>query len=170
MAASGGLGNEIYFNGGSDTLAGDILATAGGAPASGECSGSTPTDDGYNVDDDGSCGFTATGSVSGSSAIDNFLGPLQNNGGQTDTIALLPGTTSSPNPAQAAIPATFTAPGQSTAVCTQADQRGILRGHPCDMGSYSLSIVLFALPDGTGAAPCTTQSLTPSACVHWSRP
>ena len=163
VAASGGPGNEIYFNGGSDTLAGDILATAGGAPASGECSGSTPTDDGYNVDDDGSCGFTGTGSVSSSSTIDNYLGPLQDNGGQTDTIALLPGSTSSPNPAQGVIPATFTAPGQSTPVCTQADQRGVLRGRPCDMGSYSLSIVLYALPDGTGAAPCTTESLTPSA-------
>ena len=105
VAASGGLGNEIYFNGSSNTLAGDILATAGGAPAGGECWGLTPTDDGYNADDDGSCGFTGTGSVSDSSTIDNFLGPLQDNGGQTDTIALLPGSTSSPNPAQGVIPA-----------------------------------------------------------------
>jgi hypothetical protein len=39
-------------------VAGDIVATPGGAPAEGECAGGAVTDDGYNVDDDGTCGLS----------------------------------------------------------------------------------------------------------------
>ena len=155
-------GGGIFFGDGTNVLAGDIFATPGGPPAGRECAGSTPTDDGYNVDDDGTCGFSATGSVSDSSAIDGYLGQLQNNGGPTDTVALLPGTSGTPNPAQAVIPASFTAPGQSTAVCAQPDQRGASRVDPCDVGAYALTANLYALPDGTAPAPCTTESATPS--------
>ena len=44
----------------SAVLAGDILATPGGAPAGGECAGGRFTDAGYNVDDDGTCGLSGT--------------------------------------------------------------------------------------------------------------
>ena len=53
-------------------------------------------DAGYNVDDDGTCGLSsANHSVSASSAIDDYLGILADNGGPTQTVALL----NTPNPA-----------------------------------------------------------------------
>jgi hypothetical protein len=137
--APGGQGGAI-FNVGTATLAGDILATSGGAPGGGECSGAAFTDAGYNVDDDGTCGLTGTGSVSGSTAMGSYLGALANNGGPTQTIALLPGTVAVPNPAQAVIPSSFLAPGQAVASCSQPDQRGVARAAPCDMGAYALTV------------------------------
>ena len=120
------------------TLAGDIIATPAGAPAGGECAGGDFTDAGYNVDDDGSCGLSDT-SDSDDSTIDGYLGSLADNGGPSETIALLPGSVDDPDPAQAVIPANFTAVGQTTASCSQPDQRGFGRGAPCDMGSYALT-------------------------------
>ncbi len=61
-----------------------ILAESG--PGA-NCSGGD-TDAGYNIDDDGSCGFSGT-STSGSTTFDATLGPLANNGGPTKTVALL---------------------------------------------------------------------------------
>jgi CSLREA domain-containing protein len=46
-------------------------------------------DDGGNLSSDGSCGFTEPTSKNNT---DPILGPLQNNGGQTDTMALLLGS------------------------------------------------------------------------------
>ena len=45
------------------------------------------TDDGYNLDDDGTCGFTSTGDQSDTPAGLDPSG-LQNNGGPTQTVAL----------------------------------------------------------------------------------
>jgi hypothetical protein len=120
------------------TLAGDIIATPAGAPAGGECAGGDFTDAGYNVDDDGSCGLSDT-SDSDNSTIDGYLVSLADNGGPTETIALLPGTVDDPDPAQAVIPVNFTAVGQTTPSCSQPDQRGFGRGEPCDMGAYALT-------------------------------
>jgi cysteine-rich repeat protein len=47
------------------------------------------TSKGYNLDTDGSCGFSATGDQNNLTAD---LGPLQDNGGPTQTHALLPGS------------------------------------------------------------------------------
>ena len=105
IATSYGAAIENVSNG---YLAGDIVADAGGPPTVTECRGNAPDDLGYNVDDDGTCGLSATNhSVSDSSAIGRFLGPLQNNGGPTDTIALSSGTN---NPAQAAVPSRLSLP------------------------------------------------------------
>ncbi|HEY6471539.1 MAG TPA: Ig domain-containing protein [Acidimicrobiales bacterium] len=131
------------------SVAGDILARAGGAPAAGECQGHALTDLGYNVDDDGTCGLSGSNhSVSDSATIGGFLGPLQNNGGPTDTIALSGGTA---NPAQAVIPLSFTMPPVSEVACRLPDQRGVARGAPCDMGAYALT---------TGVPPAITSSTT----------
>jgi hypothetical protein len=120
------------------SVAGDILADAGGPPAVAECQADATTDLGYNVDDDGTCGLSSTHhSVSDSPTIGEYLSPLHNNGGPTDTIALSSGQE---NPAQAAIPLTFTAPPQSEVLCRYPDQRGVLRGAPCDMGAYALTV------------------------------
>jgi hypothetical protein len=132
----------------SAVLAGDILATPGGAPAGGECAGGGFTDAGYNVDDDGTCGLSDP-SVSDSATIDNFLGSLAGNGGPTDTIALLPGSPVAPDPAQAVIPASFTAAGLTASSCSQFDQRGIGRGTPCDMGAYALTTPTITSADTT---------------------
>ena len=77
----GGIGNFGTVN-----LKGTILAASG---ASGHnCFGSI-TDEGYNLSDDGTCDFASTSS-SQNSVLDTQLklGPLQNNGGPTQTIAL----------------------------------------------------------------------------------
>jgi predicted outer membrane repeat protein len=60
----------------------------GNSPSGGNCSG-TIADDGYNLEDGTSCGFTATGSLSSANPL---LGPLANNGGPTRTHALLSGS------------------------------------------------------------------------------
>ena len=90
--SQGGIGDAIDFAGAVPALlAADIFGQAG-SPVAGanQCGGSTPTDDGYNISDDSSCGFTATGSVN-DSFLDSFLGSLAANGGPTETVALLPG-------------------------------------------------------------------------------
>ena len=86
----------------------------------GGCSG-TMTDRGYNIDDDGSCGFTSP-SISDSPTLDSTLGALANNGGPTETMALLPGS-----PAIDQVP---------SADCPATDQRGAPRTAPCDIGAY----------------------------------
>ena len=120
------------------SMAGDILATRGGPPVGGECVGvPSYADFGYNVDDDGTCHLSSSNhSVSDSTTIGSFLGPLQDNGGPTETIALIAGIG---NPAQAVIPSTFTPPGATGPSCSQSDQRGVARGVPCDMGAFAVT-------------------------------
>ena len=67
-------GGGIY-NVGTVNLLATIVASSGGA----DCSGGI-IDQGYNIDDDGSCGF-ALPSISDYSTLDLTLGPLANNGG-----------------------------------------------------------------------------------------
>ena len=133
-----GYGAAIENTTSSLQVAGDILADAGGPPAVDECHQSPPSDWGYNVDDDGTCGLSgANHSVSDSATIGAYLGPLQNNGGSTDTIALSSGAT---NPAQAVIPLTFTPPLGSLPACRMVDQRAVGRATPCDMGAFALTV------------------------------
>jgi hypothetical protein len=88
----------------------------------GGCSGSTPvTDFGYNIDDNGTCGFSAP-SISDSSTVDGSLGPLAANGGPTETMALTAGS-----PAIDKVTA---------GDCPLTDQRGATRTAPCDIGAY----------------------------------
>ena len=92
-----------------------------------DCSGN-PTSLGHNLDSDGTCDLTATGDLPN---IDPFLGPLQDNGGLTETHALLPGS-----PAIDAIPAEDCNDPEGNPVTT--DQRGIARplGLACDIGAF----------------------------------
>src|SRR5262249_37786449 len=88
------------------------------------CSGSI-ADGGYNLSDDASCGFGASGSGVGDK-VDLRRDPrgLQNNGGSTDTIAMQSGS-----PAVGAVP---------LAQCPAFDQRGIRRhaaARVCDAGA-----------------------------------
>jgi hypothetical protein len=86
---------------------------------------------GHNLDSDGSCFLTATGDLP---KRDPLLGALTDNGGPTDTQALLPGSP--------AIDA------GSADGCPQHDQRGVARpqGAGCDIGAYE------RVPPATGSA------------------
>jgi hypothetical protein len=115
-------------NGGTMTVAATIVAK--GATGS-DCLGSI-ADTGYNLDDDGSCGFSATEhSLSG---VDPDLGPLQNNGGPTQTQA--PALDSA---VLNQIPPHATGPSGND-LCPRIDQRGVdgPQGTWCDMGAVEL--------------------------------
>jgi CSLREA domain-containing protein len=81
---------------------------------------------GYNLTDDDSCGFTAPGDLI---VADTMLGPLANNGGPTETHALLAGSP--------AIDA-----GRPDCTPPDTDQRGVVRpqGAACDIGAFELEI------------------------------
>jgi uncharacterized repeat protein (TIGR01451 family) len=84
-------------------------------------------DQGNNLDSDGSCfatgGVGTTPEVAGDLAgVNPDLGPLADNGGVTETDALLPGS-----------PAIGAALGSA---CPPTDQRGVTHTGACDIGAY----------------------------------
>jgi len=90
----------------------------------GDCAfASAPLASDHSLDSDGSCGLTNPGELSG---VDPLLGPLANNGGPTDTYALLTGS-----------PA-IDAAGGGASFCPPNDQRGVSRpqGPACDIGAF----------------------------------
>jgi hypothetical protein len=102
----------------------DIGATMVTDPVTGtDCHFTTGlTDLGYNLDDDGSCNFSAGTDLSDTPAHLDSSG-LQYNGGPTETIALDSGSAAIDhvsNPSQ----------------CPATDQRGAPRTTPCDIGAY----------------------------------
>ena len=86
------------------------------------CSVGALTSQGHNLSSGGDCSLTAPGDRPG---VDPRLGPLADNGGPTDTEALLAGS-----------PAT-----DGGADCPGLDQRGLSRprGAACDIGAYELA-------------------------------
>jgi uncharacterized repeat protein (TIGR01451 family) len=92
----------------------------------GNCGGSPVRSGGYNLDSDGTCGLTA---ATDKNNVDPQLGPLQGNGGPTETMA--PASTS---PVVDAIPKGTN--GCGTTIKT--DQRGVPRpqGAGCDTGAF----------------------------------
>ena len=142
-------GGGINNTGGSVTLKATMLA---GQVSGGNCSG-TVGDGGYNLSDDATCDFSATGSqnnVPATSPIPNTglnLDPsgLQNNGGPTQTIALEAGSV-----AIDAIPVAScqyvnvnpctNPPTKSTSGPLVCDQRSDPRpsGAGCDVGAFEL--------------------------------
>lgn len=126
-------GNSASHGGGIDN-SGTMSAAAtivADSTTGGDCVGSIG-DLGYNLDDDGSCGFSATDhSLSG---INPDLGPLQDNGGPTQTQA--PAVDSA---VLNQIPPHVAGPS-GTALCPRIDQRGVdgPQGTWCDMGAVEL--------------------------------
>lgn len=137
------------FFGGTLTAQNALIAGQSGGP---NCYGfADSSDGGYNLDDGTSCGFsTANGSLSNANPLLDPAG-LQNNGGPTKTIALLPGS-----PAVDAIPASISGCGTSVT----SDQRGISRpqGAGCDIGAFELKPQGADLSIGQSAAPSAVLS------------
>jgi CSLREA domain-containing protein len=78
----GGIRNSVL---GTITLKNTIVANS---PFGGNCAG-TITSNGHNLDSDNTCSFAGTGDLSNTNPL---LGPLTNNGGRTQTYALLSGS------------------------------------------------------------------------------
>jgi hypothetical protein len=141
----GNSGAAIY-NGGSGSIGATIVANSSGAS---DCSLSPPlTDLGYNLDDDGSCGFSASAPYYDLPDTPAGLDPagLADNGGPTQTIALEPG---SPAIAYVADPA----------LCPATDQRGYPRKVPCSIGAYEYGA---SLPSGSDVDAVIQVETSPS--------
>lgn len=108
------------------SVAGSIV---GGNSAS-DCAmtSGTPTDNGYNDNGDGTCGFSAAAHSLTHTAPD--LGVLEDHGGPTDTQEPAP-----TSPVIGQIPSGTT--GNGVSLCPGQDQRGVARpqGADCDMGA-----------------------------------
>jgi predicted outer membrane repeat protein len=125
-AAQSGEGGGIDIGGSSapTTASAIILAdNSDGGNCNVVANGYLLTDGGFNLSDEGpsgSCGLTQSSDVL---MANPELGPLQSNGGPTETMALSPG---SPAIDQVSI----------AALCPATDQRGVARSVPCDIGAY----------------------------------
>lgn len=144
--AGGGIANEGTLTISNGTVSGNSANNGGGiyntatailqnsivanSSSGGNCSG-TVTSNGYNLSSDSSCNFNGPGDLNNT---DPKLGPLQNNGGPTQTQALLTGS-----PAiDAGNPAGCT---DGLGHLLKTDQRGAPRPDKedtggCDIGAY----------------------------------
>jgi CSLREA domain-containing protein len=116
---------------------------------------SAPTSLGHNLESGTDCAFTSPGDLQSTNPV---LGPLANNGGQTETHALLPGSP--------AIDA-----GDNIG-CPTTDQRGLARPQSlvCDIGAYEFPDVT---PPGTAITlgpPGTSTDRTPTFSFSSSEP
>ncbi len=137
----GGDGGGVYFGGGVPEFEfrNTIIAGNDDPTSAPDCSGSSLTSQDYNlVGDKSGCNFTEQPHDqvgSGVSPIDPKLGPLADNGGPSETHALLTGS-----PAIDAIPEGGT--GYNGAPPT--DQRGVSRPQmaACDIGAYEAQLAI----------------------------
>jgi CSLREA domain-containing protein len=125
-------GSGIYNFDGTTTLKNSIVANNSGA---GDCTVALGLiiNGGNNLDSSTTCGW---GSNNGSMSNTNpMLGPLANNGGPTQTMALLTGSP--------AIDA------GADVNCQATDQRGGIRpqGSPCDIGAYEFGATIPTFSD-----------------------
>jgi hypothetical protein len=136
------VGGVSDFFGGSLTISNSLIAAQRGGP---NCYG-PDSDAGYNLDDGTSCAFSSANNSL--SSADPLLDPagLKDNGGPTQTVALLSGS-----PAIDAIPTGIN--GCGTTIAT--DQRGAARptGPGCDIGAFefvvqTLSVAIDIKPGG----------------------
>jgi CSLREA domain-containing protein len=146
-------GGGIFIGGALTQLKNTIVAYNTADGSGGDCIGGGATLLGHNLDSDANCGFTGPGDFSG---VDPLLGSLGDNGGPTQTRALLDGSP--------AINAGGDCPPPST------DQRGVGRpqGAACDLGAFELEGHAICVPaDCDDGNPCTDDSCdSVSGCVH----
>ena len=121
------------------------------------CYGPAPNDGGYNLTDDTTCGFsTANHDIIETTTAAVGLDPtgLQNSGGPTQTIALLP---TSPAIDRIPLGTSFTANATTFDLCPAngTDQRGYPRPDQneayCDIGAYEYQDAQFPTPNGQDA-------------------
>jgi len=116
-SSGGGLTVQGHTTNLINTIIGNSITRIGGIGQAGDCLnfGSIGTNL-NNLIQDGSCSPSLSG--------DPKLGPLADNGGPTQTFALLPGS--------------FGINSGNDASCPGTDQRGVTRpqGHHCDIGAY----------------------------------
>jgi hypothetical protein len=153
-ADGGAIDNGDNGGGGTATLSASVLA---GSTSGGECFGSV-TDGGYDIADDASCGFSATGSTNSSATLDASLGALADNGGPTETILPAPNS-----PAVVAIPPGTTV--NSVQVCPHTDQRDVASasGVNCTIGAVEVDptqTISFTAPTSGTVAGSATLSAT----------
>jgi hypothetical protein len=117
------IGGNIVQSGGSLNVKNTIVAAGGAAPGEENCAG-TIVSSGHNVDSLDQCGFHASGDHVNTPPA---LGPLQNNGGSTETLALLAGSPAINSGDNSGCPAT--------------DARGVTRPQQtvCDIGAYEFA-------------------------------
>ena len=110
--------------GGSNTHVENTIVNAGIANAGFENCQGTPTSLGHNLDSLSQCHFTAAGDLVNT---DPMLGPLQDNGGPVQTLALGSGSPAIDAGTDSGCPAT--------------DARGVLRpaGTACDIGAFEVA-------------------------------
>lgn len=133
------------------TISHSILEKTTGLGTS-ECAGSPIVSGGANIVDDQSCGFTSALDVEDTAAN---VGPLQDNGGATFTMAL--------TAASAAVDV-------DPATCDLSDQRGLPRNvdgdvdgtAACDSGAYELQVTA---PTTTGGSTTSSSSSVPDGGV-----
>jgi hypothetical protein len=132
--AVSGAGGNLYNNQAVFNLVNSIVADGVAGSGNANCDGN-PTANvvsgGYNVETGTDCGLTATGDQQNT---DPQLGPLQDNGGDTWTMAL-------PSDSQAVNQIANGVNGCGTTV-TQ-DQRGVTRpmDNACDVGAYEYEVL-----------------------------
>ena len=112
--------NTILGAGFSDGVDGDCVASGQNTNAGPPTRAAVSNDLGHNLDEDGSCGLTGDGDVSG---VDAHVATIADNDGPTRTMALMHGS-----------PAIDGADG---AACPSHDQRGVARQTAtCDIGAF----------------------------------
>lgn len=143
VGATGTAGGLAVYNpepmvGGSAALSvkNTIVAGNTGPAGSSNCAPVAMLTSDHNLSSDESCMFTDPGSKQNA---DPLLGGLQNNGGQTDTLALQPGS-----PALDA---------GTNAGCPATDQRGVSRpqGPTCDVGAFEREVAVSPPPSAAAA-------------------
>ncbi|MBI2887938.1 MAG: right-handed parallel beta-helix repeat-containing protein, partial [Chloroflexi bacterium] len=157
--SKGGGGLRNFYAHNPFVLRNSIVANS---PKGGNCAG-VITSEGYNLSSDATCGLAGTGDLQNT---DPKLGPLADNGGPTQTHALMTG-----GPAIDAVPvATCTDPSGNPLV---ADQRGGPRPidgdgdgvAACDIGAFELMVAPILLSPADGARLTTIGTL-----LSWQNP
>jgi CSLREA domain-containing protein len=136
-------GSGIQAGSGPLTITSSVIGANGVQPC-----GGTITDGGFNV-------TAQAAECPGTTLGDPKLGPLQNNGGPTQTMALAPGS-----PAIDLVPA-------GGPFCPPTDQRGVHRpqGSACDAGAYEAAPPTIAQASAAATSPSTatvTASINPN--------
>ncbi len=137
-------GGDLFVYSSTLTMGDTLIALGTGHTGSENCSirgGSSFTTLGHNLDDRNQCvAVPAAGDLHDAIVA---LGPLQDNGGPTQTLALLPGSTAISAGAAPCLDA-----GGATLT---ADARGLPRSSPCDIGAFEGQAATLAAPTVTGA-------------------